>query len=127
MRLTCCVKWECNLPLLQSSLDSPAFLLEESLPSVRRVVPEARVFWEGRRLVPPAKWGAESRSLVRRAVPPAGEERRSRSYLSESYNLSQMGSGCKIMGSHCEVALGLPYPEGHVLYPGPHLYLSRAR
>ena len=38
-----CFKRKYKLPLLQSSLDSPAFLLEESLPSVRRVAPEPRL------------------------------------------------------------------------------------
>ena len=38
-----CFKREYKLPLLQSSLDSPAFLLEESLPSARRVAPEPRL------------------------------------------------------------------------------------
>lgn len=75
----------------------------------------------------PTKWGAESRSLVRRLVPPAGDDRRSRSYLSESYDLGQTETGAITTNSHYEVAPGLPYPEGPVHGLGPHLYLFRAR
>lgn len=47
--------WAYDLPLLQSSLDSPAFLLEDSLPSVRRVAPEPRPPWEESLPAPPTK------------------------------------------------------------------------
>ena len=62
----------------------------------------------------PTKWGAESRSLVRRACHLQERTRQSRLYLSESYSLSQIGRGTKIKDSHCEVALGPPFPGGHV-------------